>query len=408
MSLTVIVGAGAAGLAAGLELEARGLPFLILEARDRIGGRAHTIEQNGLALDLGCEWLHHAETNSWRKRFEALGMTIDRRPAAWDRIADQTTFSKAEQADYHRAFAALEARIEEAAEARDDRAVGELMPPDCRWNPLLNAFSAAYNGAAFPQISVKDYAAYDDGRENWRVGGGYGAAIAAASRRLPVRLNAPVTRIEHGGRTLRVLGPFGAVAATSVIVTVPTPLLANGALMFDPPLLGKQEAAAHLPLGHVTKVFIRLSGAAASGDESMLYTEPLGPEPATLFLRTAGRPLAELYVGGDLAVELERVGAAAAADFAIERLVQAFGADLRRQVEPLASTDWSGDPWSLGAYSYAQIGRHAARQTLAEPVGDRLFFAGEATHSTMFSTAHGAHDTGVAAARKVAAKHNDR
>jgi monoamine oxidase len=394
----VIVGAGAAGLGAGLEFKARGLPFLILEARDRIGGRAHTVERAGLPLDLGCEWLHHAEANSWRSRFEGLGIEIDRSPAAWERGASEITFPKDQQADYHRAFQDLEARIDTAAKAATDGAVGDLMDPACRWNPLLNAFSAAYNGAAFPHISVKDYAAYEDGSKNWRVNIGYGAAMARAARELPVRLTSPVKRIEHGGQTVRVVGEFGVIEAAAVIVTVPPPLIASGDLVFDPPLPDKQDAASALPLGHVAKMFLHLQGPEAQGDEQMLYTEPLGPEPATLFLRGGGRPIAELYVGGELASSLEAEGEAAAADFAIGRLTQAFGSEIRARVTPLAATAWSTDPWARGAYSYAKVGRHDARALLAEPVDGRLFFAGEATHQTMFSTAHGAHDTGVAAA----------
>jgi len=410
MSLTVIIGAGAAGLAAGLELQARGLPFLILEARDRIGGRGHTVERAGLPLDLGCEWLHHAETNSWRKRFEAMGLTILRRRAAWDHLADTATFPADLQADYQAAFGALEERVAAAAEAEHDQPVGALMEPGGRWNRLLDAFSEAYNGAPFAEISVQDYAAYDEGRENWRVAGGYGAAMALAGRDLPVRLNAPVSRIEHGGRQLRVHGAFGVIEAEAVIVTVPSTLIASGAIAFDPPLPAKQAAAAALPLGHVAKAFLQLTGPEAAGEERILYTEPLGPEPAALFLRGAGRPLAELYVGGELASRLEAGGSAAAADFAIERLVQAYGSGIRARTAPLATTAWSLDPWALGAYSYARVGEHAARKVLAEPVDGRLFFAGEATHSTLFSTAHGAHDTGVAAARTLVltAEHRTR
>ena len=87
-----MVGAGAAGLAAGLTMQAAGRPFLILEARDRVGGRAHTVQRAGLNLDLGCEWLHHAESNSWRRRFEALGVEIDRSAPAWDEPAVEATF----------------------------------------------------------------------------------------------------------------------------------------------------------------------------------------------------------------------------------------------------------------------------------------------------------------------------
>jgi len=394
----VIVGAGAAGLAAGLTLQAAKAEFVILEARGRIGGRAHTIVRGGLPLDLGCEWLHHAEDNAWVERFTTAGIPVDRREAAWERQDPQPTFSAEAQADYHRAFEGLEQRIEAAAEAPEDQPVSALIDPQDRWAPLLNAFSAAYNGAPFTEISVKDYAAYDDGRRNWRTPLGYGAAMATLARDLPVRLDAAVERIEHAGRRPRVLGAFGALEASAVIVALPTPLLAGDRLVFDPPLPGKVQAAEALPLGHVAKVFLRLDGPEAHGREQMAQTQPLGPEPAALFLRGGDRPTAELFVGGDLAQRLEDAPEAEAFAFAVERLAQVFGEAVRRRVTLLARTAWSRDPWSCGAYSYARVGQHAARARLAEPVEDRLFFAGEAAHPTLFSTAHGAHDTGVAAA----------
>ena len=293
----------------------------------------------------------------------------------------------------------MEARIEAAAKADRDRPASDLLEPGGRWNPLLNAFSAAYNGAAFDHISVKDYAAYDGGEENWRVPMGYGAAMARAGAELPVRLSSAVRRIEHGGTAVRLVGDFGGVEASAVIVTVPPPLLISGEIAFDPPLPAKHEAATALPLGCAAKAFLLMDGPEAKGPERMLYTEPLGPQPAAIFLRGGGRPTAELYVGGGLAAELEAAGEAAFCAFATDRMVEAFGGAIRARLRPLTATAWRQDPWSRGAYSYARVGEHGARAALAEPVDRRLFFAGEATHTTMFSTAHGAHDTGVAAAQ---------
>jgi monoamine oxidase len=104
------------------------------------------------------------------------------------------------------------------------------------------------------------------------------------------------------------------------------------------------------------------------------------------------------YFGGRLAIELERTGPAAMAAFAVDELTGIFGGDLRRHLQPLASSAWWGDPFARGAYSCALPGHWRDRAVLAAPVDDRLFFAGEACSATDFSTAHGAHRTGLAAA----------
>ena len=106
--------------------------------------------------------------------------------------------------------------------------------------------------------------------------------------------------------------------------------------------------------------------------------------------------------GGGLALELERAGAPAMADFAFAELAALFGSGVRRRLRPLLAANWALDPFSRGAYSYARPGGADGRAVLAEPLDDRLFFAGEACSVDAFSTAHGAYRTGVAAAEAAA------
>ncbi len=400
----VVVGAGAAGIAAGLHLREAGVEALILEARDRVGGRAHTVVCEGLPLDLGCGWLHRGERNAWADLFARDGATLDRTPPPWGGPALDANFPPAEQADFHRAFGALEDRLAEAAEHGPDRAASALLAPGGRWNALLNAFSAAYNGAAFDRISVRDYAAFDEGETDIRAPRGYGAGIAHAARHLPVRLNAPVTRIDHGGPRVRVeLADGGAVEAKAAIVTVPTSLLAREAVRFDPPLPEKAEAAAGLPLGCAGKVFLHLDGAERDfAPESLLYGSTTSERTASFHIRPFGRPVVESYFGGDTAGELEAAGPEAAAAACIGWMADALGSAIRPRLRPLAATAWSVDPWSRGAYSHALPGRVADRDRLAEPAG-RLFFAGEACSRGAYSSAHGAFETGRAAAEAAVA-----
>ncbi|WP_297507475.1 FAD-dependent oxidoreductase [uncultured Caulobacter sp.] len=394
-----IVGAGAAGLAAAEVVEASGLSGLLLEARDRLGGRAHTIHSALGPMDLGCAWLHSADKNPLVARVEALGLTIDKTPPPWANIADTPVFSPARRAEFGAAFQALDARIESvAAEEGPDRPVSDLMDAGSRWTPLLNAFSAFYNGAEFDQVSLRDYAAYEDTEVNWRVAEGYGTAIARlAPRGLPTRLDCPVSLVRHDGPRLTLETSHGVVAARAAVICVPTTVLATGALRFLPALPDKLDAAAGLPLGLADKVFLRLDTPDMFPPETQVYSDPLSTATGAYHLRPLGRPMIEVFLGGAHARSLEGEGSGAAAAFAVDGLARVFGEAVRGKVHVIAQTAWAGDPFAGGSYSHALPGHAGARAVLAAPVDQRLFFAGEACSPNFFSTAHGAWMTGQAA-----------
>jgi monoamine oxidase len=397
-----IVGAGAAGLGAAQSLKARGLDIVVLEARDRVGGRAHTVTPRpGLPLDLGCGWLHSARRNSWTRIAGALDFQIDRSVPAWTRPA--LNVPAEDQSAWRRAFADFEARLEAAADQPQDAPASSLFTAkDARWRPLLDAFSGYYNGAPFEEISIQDYAAYQPTDDNWRVRAGYGALMTAFAADLPIALGCPVSVIDRRGRRLRLVTPRGAVEARVAVVCVPTTVIAHGGLRFDPDAPDKVEAAAALPLGHVDKAFLALDEPDAFEADTRVQARTDTPDTAGYTLRPMGLPVVEAFFGGTLAARLEAEGAGAFCAFAREELGRALGSRFARALTPLAQSGWGTDPFSLGAYSHARPGFAHMRAVLATPMDPRIFFAGEACSAHDFSTAHGAHDTGVAAARAAA------
>ena len=395
-----VIGAGAAGLAATRRLRAAGLDVLCLEARDRIGGRAHTLETDAGPADLGCGWLHSGDQNPWTGLADRLGFGVDKTDPPWIRppVAGLTG---AEWADFGAAQASLDARLAEAAAAEREGAASEHLLPDCRWNPALDAVSTWYNGAELQQISVLDYDAYADDDVNWRVPDGYGALISTYGEGVPVRLGAPVTLIDRSGPELRLEAGGGELLASAVVVAVPSPVLAEERLKIRPIVREVVDACAGLPLGLANKVLLHLDQPASFPVEGGLFWRADSTETGSYHLRPFGRPTVEVFLGGRWARELEREGPGAATAFALEELSAVFGTSVRKKLRPVAETCWGGDPWSLGSYSHALPGQAGARAVLREPVEDRIVFAGEHTSAAFFTTAHGAYQSGIAAAERL-------
>ena len=398
-----VVGAGAAGLGAARRLS--GLRrCVVLEARGRVGGRGHTVDPlGGMPLDLGCGWLHSADRNPFTRIAEVEGLTIDRTPAAWGQAAPGFGMTQQERDAFGDAMQATFAAIDKAAHAPHDVAVSQLLDPAAPWTPLLNAFSAFYNGAEFDQVSAKDYAAFEDDACNWRVVEGYGRAISGLASGLDIRLGTAVTAIDRSGPNLILETSAGAVRARAAIVTIPTSLLVAGAIRFTPDLPDWLEAASGLPLGLADKVHLAFDEPEALPKDAHTFGHIDRTATGSYYLRPFGRPLIEVYLGGAHARGLEAEGEGAVAAFAIEELVGIMGSHVRSQLHCVAASRWANDPWALGSYSHALPGHADCRARLALPVEGRLFFAGEATSPGGFSTAHGAYQEGVRAAEAVLA-----
>ncbi|MEX2126917.1 MAG: NAD(P)/FAD-dependent oxidoreductase [Xanthobacteraceae bacterium] len=398
-----VIGAGAAGLAAARRLADAKFNFVVLEARSRVGGRAWTASHGGYLLDLGCGWLHSGDRNPWTRIAEAAGFTIDHTPAPWTREDSDLSFAEGEEEDFDAASGRFYERIAEASAKGLDISAASFLEPNGRWNPLLNAISTYANGAELELVSVSDSARYQDTGVNWRVVEGYGTAVAAHGAGLPVVLDCAVARIDHGGQRVRIETACGDVSARAIVVTVPTTLIASEAIRFTPALPDKVEAAAGLPLGLADKIVLALDRPEAVAAETRLFGRTDRTGIGAYHLRPFGRPLIEGFFGGRLARELEQEGEGALARFAIDELAAQLGSDVRPRLKPLVATAWSADRYARGSYSHALPGNAGARSILARPVDGRLFFAGEACSPESFSTAHGAYQTGIAAAEEAIA-----
>jgi monoamine oxidase len=399
-----VIGAGAAGLGAAHALKDSGRSFIVLEARDRVGGRGHTImAASDIVFDVGCGWLHSADQNSFAKIAEGLNFEINKDLPPWRERAYGNAFPREQRDDFVRSLDEVFQRMHQAAKSGRDAPADTCLEPGNRWNPMINAISTYINGAELDRVSILDFDAYEDTNINWRVRRGYGTLMATYGASLPLAYNCVVTLIDHSAKRLRIETSLGTLAAEKAIVTVPTNLIADEAIRFHPALPDKVDAAAKLPLGLADKVVLALDDADSLPKEGNLRAATMRAEMGTYHLRPFGQPCVEGFFGGRFARALEDEGDGAIAAYSIDEIASFLGNDFRRRLKPLKESRWAHDPFARGSYSHALPGHAGKRAVLAAPVDGRLFFAGEATSPHFFSTAHGARDSGERAAKEVLA-----
>ncbi|HEU0217457.1 MAG TPA: NAD(P)/FAD-dependent oxidoreductase [Stellaceae bacterium] len=397
-----VIGAGSAGIAAAQRLAAApGGTVLVLEARERAGGRAWTVEKSGYPCDLGGEWLHSADRNLLSGIAEELGFAIYRRRPDWTTRLRNSGATADEQEAW---IAAREANFRArhlAAQRPEDRPASTMLPPGGRWNALLDASSTWGNAVELDKLSVKDNDRYEDSGVNWRVQRGYGTLLNTLAAPLPIAYGAAVSRIDHGGRDIVIDTRRGRVRTRRVIVAVPTNILAREDVAFAPALPTKRDAADGLPLGLANKLFFAFDGRMDDLDpdgDIFLVGSTMRRETMSYQVRPFGRPVVQCFFGGEFAARMEREGFAAMAAFATDELTALRGNAIRKQLTALAASSWRADEFAHGSYSYARPGHADDRAVLAAPVDNRIFFAGEATSPNFFSTVHGAFESGLRAA----------
>lgn len=332
-----IVGAGAAGIAAARRLGETHLSFVVIEASGRAGGRAWTRDVDGMALDLGCGWLHSADRNPWTRIAEQSGQQIDRTPPAWGRQYEELGFTSEEQEAANDAFEAFDNRLRDRPPPSDCAA--DALDSESPWRAYIEARSGYINGVGLAKLSVADYLAYEaaDSAVNWRLPGGYGALILGTAADLDILFDTRVTSIDAGARLILTTSA-GTMSARAAIVAVPTSVLANGSLRLPKSLDPWVEAAAALPLGLANKLFLALDDAGDLAHDTHLLGNPRRAETGSYYLRPFGRPVIEAFFGGAGAEGLETGGLAGMADFAAEELGALFGSSFRRRLRPLAAS----------------------------------------------------------------------
>jgi monoamine oxidase len=303
-----VIGAGSAGIAAARRLVEGGrVSVLVVEAGERAGGRAWTADADGVPMDLGCEWLHSADRNVLAPLADELGFAINTQRPDWTTRLRYSGESEAAEADWLAEHEAFYWAIHRLAQQPEDQACSAALVPGGRWNPLFEAISTWANAAELEVVSAKDHDRYQDSGINWRLHRGYGRLFEALAAGLPIAYGAKATRIDHHGKRLAIETSRGTVRATRVIVAVPSAIIAEERLVFDPPLPDKLAAAAGLPLGLADKLFFHFDGGEEM-PERYLIGSTRRRETMSYQVRPFGRPRINCFFGGRFAAGLERDG----------------------------------------------------------------------------------------------------
>lgn len=413
----IVVGAGIAGLSAARTLTRHGIEVIVIEARDRIGGRISTDRSLGVAVERGASWLHGLNGNP------LAGLVRDQKLSTY--FSDYDDYEvwlpggeRPEDWELEDAIDAFDSVLEKAADEADEgsdlsllEAIDQLDPgmlkdPLSGW--MLSSEIEDDGGAPLSRISALQYGEDRsfDGPEAL-LPDGFGRVVEGLARGLDIRLGEPVRRISHGGYQVVVETAKERHSGTHVISTLPLGVLKAGHVVFDPPLPQSHAGAiASLGFGAVTKVSVKFDRCFWPEETQFLSyaAKERGRWPTMINLMpVSGASILTLVSTGDYALKSEAMSEAELEADISAVLGEMFGAEARPP-EKTVTAQWSRDPFALGVYSYPAVGNTPADfDGLAEPVADRLFLAGEHTIFEHHGTAHGAFISGERAAGKLIA-----
>lgn len=405
----VIIGAGIAGLTAARTLLGAGRTVAVIEAANRVGGRAYTESETfGVPFDHGCSWINSADVNPFTRIARERGFNLlDHTSAGSALYVDGTLADSAQRAAYNKGWGAVTQALARAGNRGDDVAASSVMPDNVPFTGPAKTWIGPMDwGVDFADLSTQDYWNSADSAQDFIVREGLGAVVAQYGRSVPVTLNTSARLVDWSTEGVRVETDKGTIRARACICTVSTGVLAAGAIRFTPDLPdASQRAISDLPMGLLAKITLQFSDTQLGfvPNHWLDYWVPNRmPAEACYFLTWPFEyPYMVGFVGGQFGWELSAAGPAEAIDFALGEVVKIAGSQARKYFVRGHLTDWALNPLTQGSYAAARPGQFGARAALARPVANRLFFAGEALATPYNALCSGAFFSGHDTARAV-------
>ena len=406
----VIIGAGAAGIAAARRLAGTRARIALIEASGRLGGRCFTDSSTfGVPFDRGAHWIHVPDLNPVTPLATKSGFDVYPAPSSGRVRIGRRYARTGEMEDYLTATVRANRAIAEAGRGRQDVSCAQALPKDLGdWQPTIEFVLGPFGCAKdLAEVSALDFSRSVERNNDMFCREGLGALIAKLADGLPVQLSRPASLIDWSERNrIEIRTTKGLLVTRTVIVTVSTGVLMSDKLKFEPELPRRYlDAIEKLRLGSYDHIALELPGNPLSLQRDELVFEKAGSaRTAAILANISGTALYTIEVAGKFGADLAASGEPEMVSFALDWLTGLYGADIRKAVKRTSATRWNHEPWTLGAFSAAAPGGQWARAALAEPVRDRIFFAGEATHETLWGTVGGAWASGERAADAVLRK----
>lgn len=399
----VVIGAGAAGIAAARRIQAANRRVIVVEASGQIGGRCLTDTATfGVPFDRGARWMHNPETNPIVKLARAAGLDVIAAPLGQKVRIGRRNARAGETEEFLAAVVRANRAIDDASRGKADASCASVLPKELGdWAGAVEfALGANATGKDLKDISVLDKARAPD-RNSAPIAcrQGLGTLIAKLGEQVPVSLSTPASRLSWSNRDVTVETPAGKIVARAAVVTVSTNVLTAGGIRFTPDIPKRQlDAASKLSLGSIDRIALQLSGNPLGlARDDIMIEQSNSTRTALLLANMGGSSLCSIDVGGSFGRDLSAQGEPAMVAFAVEWLTKMFGSEIASAVRKSSATRWNATPFALGAMSVAAPGGQGARKILTEPIGC-MYLAGEATHETQWGTVDGAWESGERAA----------
>lgn len=424
----IIVGAGIAGLGAGRTLHDAGLQVKLFEARQRIGGRMWSDQSLGLPVDLGGSWIHGTQGNPLTplaEQFEAQMAFTDFRNRLGTSIAifdadgtpiDPVLFQESRQ--WVEAILARARRQGLAQSGIGDMSLEAVVRQSLAGNLGPGSLrQRLFDFSAYIRPKLLDAADVDT--VSWRLAGeyheleggdqlllkGYNRVSDGLAQGLAIETGTIVQRIGYDANGVQVITNKGNEPTERVVITIPLGVLQARSITFEPELpVEKQQAMARIGMGVFEKLVLKFPRCFWPNDKQIFFY--LGDRPGhfPVWLNLAHyheTPVLVAHHADSPARIINQLSDETLIAEAMIVLRAIYGADAP-EPEAYVRTCWQNDPFSQGSYSFQKVGLlRDDRHLLAAPVGNRLFFAGEATHPHFFGTVHGAYSSGLRAAQEI-------
>lgn len=405
----VIVGAGTSGLSAAKKLKKNGFSVVVLEAKAFVGGRCITDKSTfRTPFDIGGSWLHSAVINPLARLAEENGISLHKKSWDWTWVYSNGTLLTPQQVkEYGKYHTSMWLAANQAGAEALDQSVEKTLPQS-PWKKLVKNLIAPMLSADPDVTSSADVYQYADAEGDWLLDGGLGTFIRNLHSDVNVVVNCPVSKVNYSGKGVKIETPIGSINAKYVILTVSTSVLAAEHIKFTPQLpKWKLEAINLLPTGVLNKIGLEFDSGWQEAHQGESANYLVGESDfCTINFGFYDTNLAVGFVAGRFAEQLEKEGVGAATNFCIEGVKAVFGNNVTKYIQKTTETAWKGNLHTLGSYSYALPGAKDARLKLSATLGNRLFFAGEATMLNAQATVHGAYLSGIRAAEEITAINN--